>query len=483
MSSKLKNILIILSIIVGLVLTSQVLADPADKYEEIKAKLDALSLDKCSHLSGQKKIDCIDEIINEINKLKAELDKYAEEIGGKVTELQKDIQSLNNQISYLNAQIEKTQIEIEIREREVNLLELDISKIEEEIKEKENKIQDMKEKMAEAIRFLYEYDSGNLIKLTLAQANLSDLFDEVVYINDLQESIGETLEKLKADKIVLELNRKTLKEREEAISKAREELSLQVSRFDSDKQQKAVLLEITEGDEEKYRELMERIKKETSELSANLNQLIQLRAAEIARYLRQFPKGTCKASINVPYFAQTDPKWANREIGSSGITVGGWGCALTSVAMVFNYYKPGSTNPGIIASFPSCPGSCGGYCGCYCEDSSKIFTSGGCLYWYKVAQKYGFTIDPLSFRLDWDKINYEIGRKNPVIIKTSSSVISSHYVVIVGKDNNDYIVLDPYQSVLGDGTPVGGCVYLHQSLAYAANNGNGSVTQMIIYHP
>jgi len=47
-------------------------------------------------------------------------------------------------------------------------------------------------------------------------------------------------------------------------------------------------------------------------------------------------------------------------------------------------------------------------------------------------------------------------------------------------------VLDPYKATLWrDGTAisVGGCVHLHQSLAYAVNNGEGSVVKMIIYHP
>ena len=86
----------------------------------------------------------------------------------------------------------------------------------------------------------------------------------------------------------------------------------------------------------------------------------------------------------------------------------------------------------------------------------------------------------------WEKINLEIAQKHPVIVQTSSSGVSSHYVVIVGKDDTDYIVLDPYKATLWrDGTAisVGGCVHLHQSLAYAVNNGEGSVVKMIIYHP
>jgi len=53
MRIKLKNILIVLLTLIGLIFNSQVLADPASKYEEIKAKIDALNPKKCNYLLGK----------------------------------------------------------------------------------------------------------------------------------------------------------------------------------------------------------------------------------------------------------------------------------------------------------------------------------------------------------------------------------------------------------------------------------------------
>ncbi len=506
---RIKKFFIVFAVLLGLSFScGKILAeDSSEKYNEIKTKLDVLTqeMNQCNSMPSSKgeeskeKINCSDKVTKEMNDAMAELKKYEEEIGAKAEELQKDIKSLSNQIGYLNAKVEKTEVEVRITQQEIDLINLDISKTEEEIRITENDIKDTEDKiakarqqLAESIKNLYEYNNQNLIKLTLTSGNLSDFFDEIVYLENVQRGIGDNLEKLKKDKENLEAKKATLEDQKASLAEKRREVAEKIDSFnktiaelDASKREKAILLEITKGDEAEYQKLLEKIKKETSTLSSNLNQLLQLRQDTLIEYLKQSPVlNNCNSSIKVPYFAQTDPSWAGRGIGNSGITVGCYGCALTSVAMVFNYYKPNITNPGIIAAFPSFPhdpSKCDNWCGC--SGDGYVFTSGGCINWWEIAQKYGFTIDPLSFGLDWNKINSEINQGHPVIVKTSSSAVSSHYVVIVGRDDQDYIVLDPYKAVLKNGTPIGGCVYLHQSLAYAANNGQGSISQIIIYHP
>jgi len=471
MKNKLKNILVVSIILLGLVLNSRVLADPSDEYEEIKAKINALSLDKCDKLSGQEKINCINEIIDQINKLKAELDKYSEEVGGKVAELQKDIQSLNNQISYLNAQIEKTQIEIEIKEKEITLLELDISKIEEEIKGKEKEIEDAITQIATAVRALYEYDSQNLVRLTLAQGTLSDFFDEVVYINNLQDSIGEALEQLKGDKKILELNRESLKDRQDTVSKVKGELITQISTLDYSRQQKAVLLEITKGDEEVYKKLLAEIETQKKQLLGDLSYLSSLRSKEIEEIVKKTGGRLCGVFNNIPYFAQDDSRWANVLIGGfPGVTMARYGCAVTSVAMVFNRYGI-SITPGQLAQEDIfvCYGSS---CGLIVWPSK----------WTPTNPKTKLVLNTADGGVDWSRLDSELNQGYPVIlnIKLTDGSGREHFVVVVGKVNGKYWVYDPIYSVSR------GCaVNLEASVANIRDIYKTSTRhdQMVIYHP
>lgn len=38
-----------------------------------------------------------------------------------------------------------------------------------------------------------------------------------------------------------------------------------------------------------------------------------------------------------PMFAQTDPRWASGHLGTSGVTIGGYGCVLCSLCTMFSY--------------------------------------------------------------------------------------------------------------------------------------------------
>ena len=427
MKNKLKNILVVSIILLGLVLNSRVLADPSDEYEEIKKQIEALSLDRCNKLSGQARIDCINELISELNRLNAELEKFAQEIGAKTEELQKEIQSLNNQIGYLNAQIEKTQIEIEIKEKEITLLELDISKIEEEIKGKEQEIEDAIAQIATSVRALYEYDSQNLVRLTLEDGTLSDFFDEIVYINDLQDSISKALEELKADKKILELNKEAIGERKKAMSQAQNELVTEISRLDSDRQQKAILLEITKGDEAEYQRMMEKIKESKSLAVANLREVE-------AEYIRLI--GTTASCGNFPYYSQKDG-WGNMNCGDS---IYDKGCAVTSTAMVFTYYGKLVT--------PTAIAKC-------CTLSSNCYIK-----WYDAGEKYDFYVYVGGKSL--------FGKGYPAIIHTDLyGGPYGHYVVVIKKvSNGNYLIADPWS---------GGC--------WVLNENDANIDQVVIYKP
>ena len=160
-----------------------------------------------------------------------------------------------------------------------------------------------------------------------------------------------------------------------------------------------------------------------------------------------------------------------------------WGCAVASTAMVLKYYGK-DVNPKILASFKACPRG-----GCYdclaCDEMEKFFTSCGCICWSKVAWYYLGT--PEAFHLASVSLLDSELKKHPVIAKTSSAQVPSHFVVIVDKDEKDYIVLDPYEGFVkdekGNLIKVGGCVYLHQSLAYAASGGKGQITGLRIFEP
>ena len=441
MKIKLKNVLIVSVILFGLVLNSRVLGNPGEDCGGIKAQIDALviEIEKCGNLPDEEQIlNCTWEASKEISKLTAKLNECASELEGRLIELREDIQNLNNQISYLNAKIEKTELEVVLKEEEIHLLEIDISNIEKEIKKKEKETEEMKKRIAETIKSLYEYDSHNLVTLTLTQGTLSDFFDEVVYVSNLQSSIGEALEKLKADKKILELNKEALKERQESIAQTKNELDTQVSRLNEDKQNKATLLEITGGDEKKFQEILDNInsqKREVFRLKERVKQIQRDASAEWWYY----DQGNYFNVIPNCYY------YDNGVIKKC--TIASHGCAITSVAMVYTFHGHKKTPPQVL--------------------NEADFDGVGNIYWPSPFKRSNHC----NGCANWTEIDKRIGKGNPVIVFIRVSGNAGHYVVVYKKEGSKYLINDPW---FGSG------IYLDATLSELGVSKN-NIDQMVTY--
>lgn len=117
--------------------------------------------------------------------------------------------------------------------------------------------------------------------------------------------------------------------------------------------------------------------------------------------------GYSAVSLNVPSFKQTDSRWANVKIGSSGKTIAQIGCATTAIAMMESY-RTGTT--------------------IYPDTMSKklSYSSSGNVYW------------PNHFKVVKSSSNYLNGIYNqlkngkPVLLGAKKSSGTQHWVVITG---------------------------------------------------
>ena len=111
--------------------------------------------------------------------------------------------------------------------------------------------------------------------------------------------------------------------------------------------------------------------------------------------------------LNVPSFKQTDSRWANVTLGSSGQTIARIGCATTAIAMLESYRTGTTIYPNAMAKKLS-------------------YTSGGAVYWpshYTIITSSGGYLSKIYNLLKAGK---------PVLIGAKKSNGSQHYVVITG---------------------------------------------------
>lgn len=135
-----------------------------------------------------------------------------------------------------------------------------------------------------------------------------------------------------------------------------------------------------------------------------------------------------RLELKVPSFAQGDPRWGRDRLGPTPATLHAEGCAVTSAAMVLASYGI-ATDPGRLNRFLSTHGGYVGQ-GWLVWEKAAEFTPGRCEKAYE---------DNASFaRIDWN-----LARGNPVIVRVRFPSGVTHFVVIAGKQGWDYLIRDP----------------------------------------
>ena len=126
-----------------------------------------------------------------------------------------------------------------------------------------------------------------------------------------------------------------------------------------------------------------------------------------AQYLSGTASGNSAVTLSVPSFKQTDSRWANVKLGSSGKTIGKIGCATTAIAMMESYRTGTTIYPDAM--------------------SQKLrYTATGNVYWpsnfVAVTESSGYL----------SGIYQQLKQGKPVLLGAKNTYGSQHWVVITG---------------------------------------------------
>jgi hypothetical protein len=163
--------------------------------------------------------------------------------------------------------------------------------------------------------------------------------------------------------------------------------------------------------------------------------------------------------LSVIYFYQNDNRWGNEKLGTSSSLLKDYGCAVTSLAMVYAY-AGGVISDGKIKGMdpPLLNAVLGGKANSIAWDSKDVCPSGlGTLERddftiYSTTMNYLSTKDPAHL----SKIINELTAGRPVIARVKSSSQDKHFVVITGSTGDNFTINDPdatnHSSTLFGGT-------------------------------
>jgi hypothetical protein len=145
------------------------------------------------------------------------------------------------------------------------------------------------------------------------------------------------------------------------------------------------------------------------------------------------------------FLSQQDPRWKDHQLGfDSSITIGTDGCAITSLTMLVNGYgfseTPESVNNKLVAM-----GAGAGFIG-------------GMVVWGAITRAFPAIV--YRDRVIWNDqpaslsgIDAALSSGQPVVVQLDHSPspgLQNHWVVLVAKQDSDYLMLDPWPYPQGD---------------------------------
>ena len=131
--------------------------------------------------------------------------------------------------------------------------------------------------------------------------------------------------------------------------------------------------------------------------------------------------------VRYPYYLQRDEYWKETPIGNTTETIGAVGCTITSLASAltrFGYsYTPATINSKLI--------------------ELKGYTESGYVIWNKIAELTQNNLNVVVVDPSYTRMDQELKAERPVVVKVMLGGMVQHWVLVVAKQANEYLAIDP----------------------------------------
>ena len=221
--------------------------------------------------------------------------KYYEEqselISQDISKTEKEKKTLQSQISTLKKKIENLSYQIKQGNVMIKDLSLQISDTQLSIDKTSLKIEESKGQLTSIIRTIYEEDQKSITEI-LFEGNLSNFFDNLVYMESLNTELQSILDDTKELKQYLESQKEKMDEEKESVEKVVKIQSLQKQESEKTKKEQEYLSKLKEAEYQKQLKEKQETEQKAATIRARIWELIGVReaptyekAVEVAKYV------------------------------------------------------------------------------------------------------------------------------------------------------------------------------------------------------
>ncbi len=210
----------------------------------------------CTHPAYGATIEELQRSIDEKSKQIDALDKEIKELDKKIQTVSSTGQTLQSAIQTLNASGNKLTTEVKTTESKISKADLSIQQTALEISAKEQKIIRNRATIAKTLRDINEAEHRSLIEATLAETDLSSLWDNIETLTRFQTGLKDQIFELRGYKTELEQKKKQDESLKKELLDLKGQLVDQKKIIDQNAQEKKTLLTKTKNEEATYRQML-----------------------------------------------------------------------------------------------------------------------------------------------------------------------------------------------------------------------------------
>src|SRR3989344_424221 len=269
----------------------------------------------------------IDELRSHIREREEEIATLEKEIRTYQDSLEKtgaEANTLSREINSLDLRIKKLNADIRLTNNKIKKTELTIEKLGIEIDEREKDISNKKNTMAELLRTVYELESETLVEILLSHEHISDFFDNLEYLSNLDTTLKDNLKELRELKVFLEEQKFETEKEEKQLVKLNTDFGAQKNIEEGIKGEKSSLLKTTKQKEAEYQKLLSAKEKQRIAIETEIAEIeTELRLLIDPASLPESRKGVLASPVESPFITQEFGKTAFAKAASDVYGSGG----------------------------------------------------------------------------------------------------------------------------------------------------------------
>ncbi|MFA6973706.1 MAG: peptidoglycan DD-metalloendopeptidase family protein [Parcubacteria group bacterium] len=217
-------------------------------------------------------IEC-DQLTGE-NKDKCEaLDKKAKAYEDLIEIKNKQQNTLEKQLALIDADQERTRTQLEQSKLKVEELSKQVNNMQQEVEYKESLIKYQQLILAGLMQNYYENKQEGILNIVLISKNFSDILSKADYVEQSSDRVNEALEAIQKSKAELQKEYDVIKQKKEETDSLKKDLQGKSYNLQASEVQKQVLLTQTNGEEQKYQDLLAKVREQQEQIAAEINEI------------------------------------------------------------------------------------------------------------------------------------------------------------------------------------------------------------------